>query len=50
MIRQRPMLAPGSCARSTSVGASATWLSTQTPSLSVFGGVWFQKPSHSRSP
>ena len=44
------MFAPGSCARATSRGAFATLASTQTPSLSVLGGVWFQNPSHSRSP
>ena len=50
MTRQRPMLAPGSFARSTSFGALSAFAGTQTPSLSVLGGVWFQKPSHSRSP
>ena len=50
MTRQRPMFAPGSCARATSRGAFATLAWTQTPSLSVLGGVWFQNPLHSMSP
>ena len=50
MTRQRPMLAPGSSARATSVGALSAFSGTQTPSLSVFGGSWCQKPLHSRSP
>ncbi len=50
MTRHRPMLAPGSWARATSRGATSTLAGTQTPSLSVLGGVWFQKPLHSMSP
>jgi hypothetical protein len=40
MMRQRPTLAPGSFARSVSVGAIAVCESIQTPSLSVRGGLW----------
>jgi len=50
MTRQRPTLAPGSLARAVRVGASAVCESIQTPSLSVRGGLWFQKPLHSISP
>ena len=50
MTRHRPTLAPGSWARSVSFGARPTFFSTHTPSLSVLGGVWFQKPLHSMSP
>ena len=44
------MFAPASCVRRTSVGARAVCAATQTPSLSVRGGVRFQKPSQSASP
>ena len=50
MMRQRPTLAPGSSARSVRVGAIAVCESIHTPSLSVRGGLWFQKPLHSISP
>ena len=50
MTRQRPTFAPGSFARAVSVGAIAVCESIQTPSLSVRGGLWFQKPLHSMSP
>ena len=50
MTRQRPTFAPGSCARRVRFGAFSTCESIQTPSLSVRGGLWFQKPLHSISP
>src|SRR3990170_8840307 len=50
MTRQRPTLAPGSLALRTRLGAFSTADSIQTPSLSVRGGVWFQKPLTSISP